>query len=53
MDAASLQTLYAYNRWANHQLLGRARQTSTFELNIPIGPRPRHHSQHPRPHSLR
>lgn len=40
MDAASLQTLYAYNRWANHQLLDRARQLSTFELNIPIGPGP-------------
>jgi uncharacterized damage-inducible protein DinB len=40
MDAASLQTLYRYNRWANHQLLDSARQLSTFELNIPIGPGP-------------
>ena len=40
MDAASLRTLYAYNRWANHQLLDRARQLSTFVLNIPIGPGP-------------
>jgi uncharacterized damage-inducible protein DinB len=40
MDAASLQTLYAYNRWANHRLLDRARQLSTFELNIPTGPGP-------------
>jgi uncharacterized damage-inducible protein DinB len=40
MDAAGIQTLYAYNLWANHQLLNRARQLSTFELNIPIGPGP-------------
>jgi uncharacterized damage-inducible protein DinB len=40
MDPASLQNLYAYNRWANRRLLDRARPLSTFELNVPIGPGP-------------